>query len=644
MVVSILRGGKGFGVGGTSYSPGFAEDLSSDLVGIHVKAFNILTFGLLGGLGDKIGGLVDDLLGGAISSIFGGGTTTSVTGGGIFIGGGGLAGAGFRAQQYTDISQQTKGGLFHSDTNREFTEFTQLDPGVKRMITLVFDNLSDTLVLLSEGLGRDTEAALNYIFEDIRINLIGLSSDEINQALMEAFSEVADIAVGDLFGDLLLQFQKLNETLLETAIRVVTELEVVNGLLKDVNQQAPDTIPFATLKEDIQALFDAREGIFTQFADNQKAILQVYRNADELFYRWKVFEGGPRSVPRGEPYDPYQVLSEGIFEDATSQLISFTEAIIELAGGLENLSKYATTYYDKFFTDVEKQARLQTQLTDILGDMNLVLPETRMGYRDLVEGLDLSTEAGQQAFVTLLRLAGAADEYYSTLEDGIDTYKDLQKQIEMIDDWINSLKFSSLAPVTSEQSRTEEYERLKTLAMGEGATTDDVKDFLNYTKDYLTFMRAFSGDYLDVYNAVIEDVEELREVKNIALQQLEELERIRIAVENEPPPEPLPFPSPDLPRVIDDLGYFATGGLTSGRSMAGESGPEWIVPTYEPERSNFLRSVPQQFWENLGGGGSGGDITVRVPVYIDGRQITEVVAKHIPNNQNITDAIKRTVS
>jgi hypothetical protein len=49
--------------------------------------------------------------------------------------------------------------------------------------------------------------------------------------------------------------------------------------------------------------------------------------------------------------------------------------------------------------------------------MNMVLPSTRDGYRHLVEGLNLTTEAGQRAYATLLTLAEGADAYYSYLEE-----------------------------------------------------------------------------------------------------------------------------------------------------------------------------------------------------------------------------------
>jgi len=55
---------------------------------------------------------------------------------------------------------------------------------------------------------------------------------------------------------------------------------------------------------------------------------------------------------------------------------------------------------------------------------------------------------------------------------------------------------------------------------------------------------------------------------------------------------------PNLASKPTDL-WYGKGGLTSGPSGAGELGPEWVVPTYEPERSRFLASAPPEFWQNL---------------------------------------------
>jgi len=105
---------------------------------------------------------------------------------------------------------------------------------------------------------------------------------------------------------------------------------------------------------------------------------------------------------------------------ATDKTIAFSEALIKLAGDLDTLVDISANYYDKFFTDEEKHLRLQEQMTTILGSLNIALPASRQAYRDIVESLDLTTTSGQEAYITLLKLAKNADIYYSTLEDMAD--------------------------------------------------------------------------------------------------------------------------------------------------------------------------------------------------------------------------------
>jgi len=305
------------------------------------------------------------------------------------------------------------------------------------------------------------------------------------------------------------------------------------------------------------------------------------------------------------------------FAGTKVQAIALSESLIDLAGGLEELQDAASVYYDKFFTEGEKTARTYEMLTGYFGDMNALFPGTREGFRAMVEGLDLSTEAGKEQYVMMLKLAGSADEYYDAMGDNLDMQNDLteslRRQSETIAKWLADLKGTSLAPVMSAVGREVEYLAAREGAYAPGASTEAVTSYLNEAKEYLEFMRSYSGDYMSVYQQVTGDVEALAAA-------------IAVAMTNLP--------------------MHGGGGLTNGPTIAGEIGREWNVPTYEPQRSRFLESAPPEFWENLRGGGvvqsgGGGDITVRVPVYLDGKVLTEVVAKHVPRNANMTEAIRR---
>ena len=92
--------------------------------------------------------------------------------------------------------------------------------------------------------------------------------------------------------------------------------------------------------------------------------------------------------------------------------------------------------------------------------------------------------------------------------------------------------------------------------------------------------------------------------------------------------------------------YYGAGGLTDGIGMAGEMGPEWVVPTYEPQRSNFLADVGvdpdaigRAIAKHINVEGGGGDIAVSVS--IDGREIGNVTAKQVKTNKDLQDSIRR---
>jgi hypothetical protein len=95
------------------------------------------------------------------------------------------------------------------------------------------------------------------------------------------------------------------------------------------------------------------------------------------------------------------------------------------------------------------------------------------------------------------------------------------------------------------------------------------------------------------------------------------------------------------------MAYGAIGGLYDKPTIGGEAGPEWFVPTYEPERSNFLRNAPDAFWANLSkqgagavGPAGGGEFTIHTHVILDGKEVASSVAKHIPRSAELSEAIK----
>ena len=78
------------------------------------------------------------------------------------------------------------------------------------------------------------------------------------------------------------------------------------------------------------------------------------------------------------------------FIGSIENIIAFSEELIKLAGGLDVLQDSFETYYSSFISESERMSNTYKDLSSVLGDLNMALPETREGYRALVESLDLS--------------------------------------------------------------------------------------------------------------------------------------------------------------------------------------------------------------------------------------------------------------
>ena len=283
-----------------------------------------------------------------VSGIMGGDKTTSQVGGGLAISGttmGEILDGTSEAvgRFFRDMKTVTDGGWFHSDKTKFWTTYSALDDDTNRLLTQVFTDLGTTMLALAEGFGVDITDALNQYEVNIgKIDLMGKSADEITETLTAAFSEFGDQMVETLFGSIVEPYQKVNEGLLETAVRLLADMEQVLRILDYTNQG---------------------------------------------------------------------------FTGSTESAIALSEALIEVAGDLDTLTDSFSTYYAAFFSDEEKAVDQQKALSESLTAMNMALPNSREGFRNLVESLDLTTDSGQQAYVSLLQLAETADSYYSYLEE-----------------------------------------------------------------------------------------------------------------------------------------------------------------------------------------------------------------------------------
>jgi len=117
------------------------------------------------------------------------------------------------------------------------------------------------------------------------------------------------------------------------------------------------------------------------------------------------------------------------FKGTTAQLIEWSEAMIDAAGGLDKLQEGLGAYYDYFFTESEKHIIQLELLSKQMAEFNMVLPETAAGFRELVQAIDLSTEEGRMLMAFLVGMMPSIVEFYSYADELANKHRSLEIEL-----------------------------------------------------------------------------------------------------------------------------------------------------------------------------------------------------------------------
>ncbi|MAF06176.1 tape measure protein [Herbaspirillum sp.] len=111
--------------------------------------------------------------------------------------------------------------------------------------------------------------------------------------------------------------------------------------------------------------------------------------------------------------------------------LRYADAIASQVGGVQQLAALQESYYQQYFSDAERTANLQADLTSTLGQLGMTLPETREGFRALVEAQDLATESGQRNYAALLQVSGAFSELVPVTQEAAQSVTDFSEAIRV---------------------------------------------------------------------------------------------------------------------------------------------------------------------------------------------------------------------
>lgn len=282
-----------------------------------------------------------------------------------------------------------------------------------------------------------------------------------------------DEALLNQFGDV---FSSAAKALQQAAPAFGRDFEdYVNQLVID-----PQKLSLKGLEGD--ALTKEIESFFSSTLDNWAGVL--VGGTDILKDFQKVGEGAFETIVRlaseTNVFNKYVDLLNLNFKATGIGAIEASQAVIEAAGGFDQLASSLSSYYANFFTDSERTAAgleiIGEQLKTIGVD---TIPKTREAFRALVEDptIDLATEAGAKYFSTLINLSDEFAQLVPATKDAKDA----------IDELISKLKeAASTAFDTLSRSIEAEKSRIQTIVDNATQAKGNLDSALGRERDTIT--------------------------------------------------------------------------------------------------------------------------------------------------------------
>ncbi len=336
-------------------------------------------------IGDIISGISNFIFGGLFGKV-----TKSVVGGGIVTGAtpisSVMAGGDLSASQYATIETKKKSWFSSSTSYSEI--YAAVNGDVQTALNQVFKSMGGTMLSLAGALGNDlTDRVNNYVIPAMRIELRGLSSEDASKKLNGVISATLDSMASTVFSDIVGQYQQLGEGMLETTVRIVSEIAIIKDAFHATSTtMGTDVIAISDaivqasggLKE-FQKQFDSYIDKF--FTDKEKFTRISEQAATELL---TVFTGGVIDNKLAKSRDMYREVLSAIDTNTAAGQKQFAVLI--------SLSDQADQYYNHIEDLAKQQRNLDIQIMEAQGNAVAALAEKR---RDELAAMDETLRLSQ---------------------------------------------------------------------------------------------------------------------------------------------------------------------------------------------------------------------------------------------------------
>lgn len=173
---------------------------------------------------------------------------------------------------------------------------------------------------------------------------------------------------------------------------------------------------------------EALSAIFGKLGDDLAATA-----IPELTQLQKVGEGAFETLARVARQ--YQVLDTSLvaigmtFGATGVASLKARERLIDLVGGIDELAEQAGYFAENFLSDLERMAPVQRAVANELARLGLVGVDTKDKFKELILGLDLTTEAGAKMYAALMDLAPAFSKVIDFQIEGSQAVQDAREGV-----------------------------------------------------------------------------------------------------------------------------------------------------------------------------------------------------------------------
>lgn len=366
---------------------------------------------------------------------------------------------------YQTISTTTtkKSWFSKSSSTSLSTYFTSLDSEINNQFSLVLRNLYDTVYQAGNALdiGSDSlnNSLNNFVVSIGKISLKDKTGTQIQELLTSIFGKIGDDLATSVV-PVITQFQKVGEGTLTTLTRVASGMEQANYYI--------DRLGTTFQKVNFTSIINKQGDV--GFEALYQSILRVEKGAN--------FNNilSTLSGTAEELYSAYTSLD--LIRDRLTFLGKGLDGLsisaISGAGGLEQLSDGISSFIENFYSSAEQQQLKVSELNQELSRTGITtIPTTIAGFKDLVNGIDTTTESGQKLYGSLISLSDSFYDVYGSVEESRISL------ISSLEDFVSSTKSTIQTDTT-------------------------FKDFSSSFNNMIDAIRSGSEDLSDIGNATID--------------------------------------------------------------------------------------------------------------------------------------------